>query len=206
MGIGNERIAKWDARYAAGEGRHGFVPSPPLPAAVAGLAPGRALDVAAGAGRHAIYLAERGWNVVAVEGSAEADRVMREEAERRGLLERIESRLVDLETPAHRTAIEREGYDLVCDFYFLERTLFPALLAAVRPGGLLVAAIHVYGSGAANHAFLLAPGELALLVEGPSWEVLHTYEGPSRDGGHDHATAELIARKRIVTKGSALAV
>jgi tellurite methyltransferase len=194
----NERIAKWDARYAGGEGRHAFVPSPPLSAAIDGVVPGRALDLAAGAGRHALYLAERGWQVVAVEGSTEGALVMREEASRRGVLDRIESRAVDLESPAGLAAIEPDGYDLVCDFYFLDRALFPTVRAALRPGGLFVAAIHLEGSGTTmNPAFLLAPGELAALVVGWGWEIRHTYEGAARDGGHDHGTAELIARRPI---------
>jgi SAM-dependent methyltransferase len=193
----NEDIAKWDARYAAGEGRYGFVASAPLARAISGVTPGRALDLAAGVGRHAIYLAEQGWRVVAVEGSTEGARVMREECARRGVLDRIESRIVDLESPARDQAIEPDGYDLVCDFYFLDRALFPALRAAVRKGGLWVAAIHVEGPGSTNHAFLLAPGELVALATGWNWEILHTYEGPSSESDHNHRTAELIARRPL---------
>jgi tellurite methyltransferase len=193
----NERIAKWDARYAAGEGRHAFVASPPLRAAVDGFVPGRALDVAAGAGRHAIYLAERGWRVVALEGSSEGAHVMCEEAARRGLQDRIESRIVDLESPTAGAAFEPDGYDLVCDFYFLDRALLPWMRAAVRRGGLLVAAIHLQGPSTMNPAFLVAPGELAALAAGWGWKILHAREGEGtpRDGGHGSASSELIARR-----------
>lgn len=50
----NERLEKWNRRYAAREETYDFAPSPPLPAALAYVRPGRALDFAAGAGRHAL--------------------------------------------------------------------------------------------------------------------------------------------------------
>jgi len=56
----------WDERFLRGDELHGYVPSPPLPQAIEGIAPGRALDLACGAGRHAIFLAERGWKVHAI--------------------------------------------------------------------------------------------------------------------------------------------
>ena len=62
----------WDERFLRGDELHGYVPSPPLPQAVASIAPGRALDLACGAGRHAIFLAERGWTVHAIDGSRSA--------------------------------------------------------------------------------------------------------------------------------------
>ena len=53
-------IARWNERFCRREETHEFRASRPLPAATRDLTPGRALDVASGAGRHAIYLAERG--------------------------------------------------------------------------------------------------------------------------------------------------
>ena len=194
----NDRLAKWDARYAAGDGRHAFAPSPPLPHALASVPAGHALDLAAGAGRHALYLAERGWTVVAVEGSTVGVGILREEAARRGLADRITARVVDLDAPTRGAVIEPDGYDLVCDFYFLDRSLFDAIRTGVRPGGLFVAAIHLEDPTAAramNPAFLLAPGELRALIEGWGWEVLHAHEGPPRDSDHARATAEIVARR-----------
>ncbi|HEV8320278.1 MAG TPA: methyltransferase domain-containing protein [Myxococcota bacterium] len=192
----NERIARWDERYARGEELHGFRPSPPLAEAIQGCAPGRAFDLACGAGRHAIFLAENGWGVVAVDGAATAIALLRAEAERRGVGDRIETHVADLDTDPPGLAPAPGQFDLVCDFYFLRRALFGALRAAVRPGGLFVAAIHVEQPGAAApHGFLLLPGELRALVEAWGWDVLRAREGASAESGHDHSTAEIVARR-----------
>lgn len=58
---------EWDERYAARPWP--TAPSPTVVAAVADLAPGTALDLAAGTGRHAVWLADRGWQVTAVDFS-----------------------------------------------------------------------------------------------------------------------------------------
>ena len=194
----NERIEKWNERYSQGEGIHEFAPSPPLPEAVERLSPGLALDIASGAGRHAIFLAERGWRVLAVEGARSGVDRMLEEARRRSVGGLIEARVVDLESSPRAFAIEPDQYELICDFYYLNRDLFDEIRAGVRPGGLFVAAIHLDDPGAANPmnpAFLLAPGELRSMVTGWGWEILHSREGGSRDKGHERPTAKIVARK-----------
>src|SRR5260370_38873919 len=59
--------SRWDARYAAGDRRHDVGPAPQLAGWLPRLPPGRALDVAAGLGRHAVLLARHGWTVGAVD-------------------------------------------------------------------------------------------------------------------------------------------
>lgn len=177
-----ERVAKWNDRYARGEGRHDFAPASPLPLAVELAPPGLALDIACGAGRHAIYLAERGWRVVAVDWSAPGVDLMMREAEARGAASRIDPIVADLESDPRGFRIEPERYDLICDFFFLDRGLFAEIREGVKPGGLFAAAIHV----SAGHSFVVAPGELERIVSGWGWEVLHTRREP---------TSEVIARK-----------
>jgi SAM-dependent methyltransferase len=191
----NDRLRKWDEKFARGDEIHAFAPSAPLPEALHGVAPGLALDLASGAGRHALFLAERGWRVRALDGSGAGIDRMLEEARRRGVAERIEAGVCDLESDAF--TLEVDAFDLVCDFYFLHRPLFAQIRRAVRPGGLFAAAIHVQdaGGGEAPHSFLLAPGELRALVDGWRWEVVHAREGVSTESGHRHATAEIVARR-----------
>lgn len=180
----------WNERFARGEELHGYAPSPPLPQAVQGVAPGLALDLACGAGRHAIFLAERGWRVHALDGAqAGIDRMM-EEARRRGVSGRIEARIADLEAPDF--ALDG-SYDLVCDFYFLHRPLFEQIRRIVKPGGLFAAAVHVRASPEEKGRFLLQPGELRALFA--DWEVLHSREGAAAESDHHHGTAELVARR-----------
>jgi tellurite methyltransferase len=197
----HERQIRWNERYARGEETYDYRPSPPLPEAVQGLGagessqtPGLALDIACGAGRHSIYLAERGFRVVAVDWAQAGIDALLAEARRRGVADRIETVVADLE--AGELDIEPSRYDVVCDFYFLSRPLFPAMRGAVRPGGLFVAAIHVQSpSAAAPHRFLLEPGELRRTVLEWGFEVLHERDGESQEQGHQHATAEIVARR-----------
>jgi SAM-dependent methyltransferase len=197
MAEGNDRIAMWNDRYGRGEGCHDFEPSPPLPLAVGLVGPGLALDIASGAGRHSIFLAERGWRVVAVEGSSVGIARMRDEAQRRGVATAIDAVCADLESSPRGFALEPARYDLVCDFYFLDRSLFDEIREAVRPGGLFVAAIHVEEPEGSEGRFLLAPGELEAMARAWGWEVLHSHEGSAREGGHHHGTAELVARRPV---------
>ncbi|HEU5059823.1 MAG TPA: methyltransferase domain-containing protein [Kofleriaceae bacterium] len=189
----NERLVRWNERYGRGEETHDFRPSSPLPSAVSGLPPGRALDLASGAGRHAIWLAERGWQVVAVDGARAGVDIMLAEAARRGVADRIEAHVADLMSRPRGFALEPDGYDLVCDFYFLDRSLFPDIRAAVRPGGLFVAAIHLAGPDDPPDR-LLAPGELARIVAPWGWHI-SVEEGDSREHGHGRGTVHLVARR-----------
>lgn len=171
-------MTNWDERFLRGDELHGGLPSPPLPQAIEGLQPGTALDLACGAGRHAIWLAERGWKVHAIDSSRVGIQRMLDEAYRKRV--KIEAEVADLEAPDFR--IERQ-YDLIIDFYFLHRPLFEQIKQSTRR---FVAAIHV-GHG----RFLLEPGEL--LRTFADWKIVHYREGESPEGGHHgHATAELI--------------
>lgn len=198
-------MADWDERYRRGEGA-ALEPSPLLARAVEmhesahgrndSLRPPRALDIACGAGRHALALASRGFTVTAVDASSVALDILCERAKTCGV--RVDARLADLERDDFE--FEEEAYDLVCDFYFLQRELFPRIRAAVRTGGLLVAAIHMFDDDPEirpmNPAFLLRPGELR--GEFADWEMLHYDEVKerARDGARrTRRTAELIARR-----------
>ena len=192
----HERLVKWNERYARREETHRFAPAAPLVAAAAGVSPGRALDIACGAGRHAIFLAERDWRVSAVDGSRVGIELMLAEAEARGCRDRIDAHVVDLESEPPAFAIEQDGYDLIADCCFLYRPMFAAIRSGVRPGGLFVAVLHVASAdGHPGHGFVLAPGELERMVRGWGWHILRAREGAHAASGHDLRTAELVARR-----------
>jgi tellurite methyltransferase len=189
-------LADWDERYARGEHASEEPHLLLSHAALEHFAPGRALDVASGAGRNALFLASLGWRVVAVDSSRVGIELTRERARGRGL--EVETHVADLERGEF--TIEPEAFDLVCDFYYLQRDLFPRLRAGLRRGGAFVAAIHLDDGDPharpSNPDYLLKPGEL--LAEFDGWHILHYHETCSADtdaGQHHKRTAELIAEK-----------
>ena len=193
----NPQIAKWDARYAARGPGALEEPSAPLRHAVSGVRPGRALDLACGAGRHAVWLAARGWRVDGVDGSDTAVRLLLANATRGGCGERVAGHVADLEADPPAFTIAPAAYDLIVDCYFLHRPLFAAIRQGVRPGGLFVAALHLPAPhGGREHGFVLQPGELEGMVRAWGWDVRHSVERPA-DPTADHAlgTAEIVARR-----------
>lgn len=185
--------AYWDQRYRCQDA----VPRGPAEWLIrnAALLPrdGRALDVAMGTGRHALYLAERGYQVTGVDISPVAVERCRQEAAGRGLA--IDAICADLATwdwPAL-------AFDVVLDFYFLQRDLCPRLEAALRPGGVLVfetftVAQRNFGWGPTDDDFLLRPGELRRLF--PALETLAYREATvEEDERGPKAVASLVARK-----------
>lgn len=143
----------------------------------AGLLPreGRALDVASGRGRHALWLAERGFTTLALDRDREAIRELNAAADERRLPFRAEVR--DLESSDN--PFGGDTYDIVVVVHYLHRPLFPALIDAVAPGGLLVYETFTRAQAArgkpTNPDFLLQPGELLELVR--PLDVLASREG-----------------------------
>ncbi len=187
-------MPNWDERYRRGE--HATkAPTPLLQIAIKDLTPGRALDIACGIGRHAIFLAERGWNVAAVDSSRVGIEMLQQRARDAGIA--IDARVADLELGEFQ--IEADAYDLICVFYYLQRDLFPKICAGVKPGGTVVVAIHLNDAKPAaqpsNPAFLLEPGELREIFR--DWELQYYHEGASDEAGHHHDTAYLISHRPL---------
>jgi len=137
--------AAWDERYRSRDALWSGKPNPYLVSECDGLTPGLALDVGAGEGADAIWLATRGWRVVASDISAVAlGRAVAHAAERgEDIAGRIEWRHEDIASvePAAAT------FDLVTAQYLHLRlparaVAFGALAAAVAPGGTLLIVGH----------------------------------------------------------------
>ena len=129
------------------------------------------LDLAAGGGRHARWLAERGCRVTAVDRDAAALATMKGVAG-------IETRVLDLEGPDW--PLGGEQFDAVVVANYLYRPRFAALFELVRPGGLLIYETFMLGNERfgkpSNPDFLLRPRELVdCLPEG--WSVLAFEQG-----------------------------
>lgn len=184
----------WDERYASG--KYSAVEPHRLLIELAGkLPPGKALDVACGAGRHAIFLAENGWNVTAVDNSRPGIEIAKENALAKEV--KVDFRVADLE--AGEFVIELEAYDLICDFNYLQRDLFAAMKAGVKGGGIVVATIHLDGDGEKSGEFRLREGELQEYFR--DFEILHYHETPATHtdaDAHHRRTAEIIAQKPFI--------
>ena len=135
----------WDARYAATDLVWSATPNAVVARETADLPPGRALDLAAGEGRNAIWLASRGWRVTAVDFSAVATRRIRELADDRlgPEADRVTAVTADLMawTPDPASA------DLVVLAYLQlvageRRPAHRAAAAALAPGGTLLLVAH----------------------------------------------------------------
>ncbi|MGE5126509.1 MAG: rhodanese-like domain-containing protein [Betaproteobacteria bacterium] len=157
----------------------------------ASLAPrgARTLDVACGRGRHALLLASAGSLVRAVD--RDAARVRWLEAVARRLRLPVEARVVDLEQDL--ACLGEEEWELVLVFRYLQRSLFPMLVRALRPGGVLLCETFARGQGRRERSIrperLLEPGELVRLVA--PLEVVRQREG-ELDGDQ---VASVAARK-----------
>jgi tellurite methyltransferase len=153
-------------------------PTPLLVETVRKLKPGRALDLACGKGRNAIWLTEHGWTVTAVDRSP-------------GAIPGVDTHVADLEK--HEFQIVEAAWDLIVVSYYLQRDLFELIKRGIAPGGIALVIVHIFEPGNEKSRFSLHPGELATYFEG--WEILHYYEGKPRDPDHKRAVAEIVARK-----------
>ena len=137
--------ARWNERHAARE--HDLAPAASLVALRSLLQASRrgaqALDLACGTGRNALYLAELGYRVDAWDISDVALRALEAELEHRkqgGQRLAVHPRQLDLDSLAHPNGcpLSDSGFDLIIDYYYLDREPFAQLRRALRPGGVLI--------------------------------------------------------------------
>ncbi len=187
---------RWNERYAQPERE--WLPETPAEWLVAHEAllhgGGRALDVACGDGRNALYLAQLGYMVEAIDVSDVAIDALRATTQARGLAMTITVGVVDLE----REPLPPGPYDVIVMLNFLQRDLFAPLQDALAPGGLLLfetlARSHVEQLG---HSFdpdyLVAPGELPRAFD--RLEIVDHHEGVVERAGGPRGVAGVVARR-----------
>ena len=153
---------------------------------------GRVIDIAAGRGRHTLLLASAGFQVTAVDRDASALEDLARTANAAGLAVVTGTR--DLES-AGPLDLGDAIFAIAVVFNYLHRPLFPAILRALAPGGLLLYETFLTGQAERGHpknpAFLLEPGELATRVS--PLTVLRSREGDY--GGT--LVASIVARREV---------
>jgi tellurite methyltransferase len=167
----------------------GFEPSPFLVENVHLLPGGRALDVAMGNGRNAVYLAGKGFTVEGVDLSREAVNAALETARQAGVV--IAAKVADLESDY---TIEKSAYDVIVCFNYLHRPLIPRIKEALRPGGVAVYETFIIDQRQFGHPnnpdFLLGHNELLDMFR--EFRCLRYHEGVV---GGQKAVAGIVAQK-----------
>jgi len=184
----------WDKRFGKKDFAFGKEANPFLKKIIHLLPKGRALDIAAGEGRNAVFLAQYGFEVDAVDISEKGLKKARKLAKVRGV--KINTFLVDLD----QYQVEKERYDLIANFYFLKRRLIPRIKKGLKKGGRVIFETYLLehrelGTGGPKETkYFLKPNELLRLFKDS--RILFYREGIFREGGKKKAVASLIAEKR----------
>jgi SAM-dependent methyltransferase len=187
-----EQRAHWDLKYEQGlpsltEPDPFFISACEKCVAQSSPQAGTALDLAGGVGRHALWLARRNWQVTVVDVSDVAMRKLNQAAFEQNV------KLDLLVGDASDYKFEPARFDLILLFYHLDRSLFPQIVYALKPGGLLICKMSLrWDSGERLTTASTNPlhrNELPSLV--PELDVLHHQERPVRDRG----VVEFVGRK-----------
>jgi len=188
--------AAWDERHAAHEPIETHEPHPALADEVGGLPARRALELATGDGRNAIWLADRGWLVTAVDFSGVALERARTSARAAGVeVDWLQADLLDWTPP-------RRAFDLVTVFFLHlppdeRRLVYGRAAAAVRPGGTLLVVGHDRSNlvdgvgGPQDPAVLFTPSELVAGLSGFAIARVEVVRHPASDG---HGRLDAVVR------------
>ena len=184
---------RWDERFGKKEFAFGKEANPFLKRHIAFIPKGKALDIATGEGRNAIFLAKHGFDVDVVDISKMGLRKARKLAEEMGV--KIHTFYADLDT----YQIKKGQYDLIANFYFLKRSLIPKIKKGLKKGGKVIFETYILEhrslctGGPKQSKYFLKLNELLRLFDG--FRILRYREGIFREGGKRKAIASLIAEK-----------
>ena len=198
---------QWDERYSGAQFEWSMHPNQFAEAELAGLPPGRALDLAAGEGRNSVWLAERGWSVTAVDFS----RVGLEKGRKLSAVRGVGPNQVDW-VVADLSEYEpaREAFELVLIAYLqvdgaLRALVLAGAAAALVPGGTLLVIGHdlanlTEGVGGPQSPDVLYTPE-AITAELPGLHIVRAERvrrTVERDGGQAMAVDTLVRAERPV--------
>jgi tellurite methyltransferase len=201
--------SEWDAKHKLAAEVPASEPASIVRELLPLLPSGPALDIACGTGRHTLFLAARGQHVTAVDYSRVAldilevrahsqqltlkrgDRFRAAGRHAHGGIELVQTNLEETQLPEH-------CYDLILCVQYLQRTLFPQIVRALRPEGVFLMETFTqaqmeFSGGPRNPAYLLGIGELRDAF--PALSILFYRELRAGVG-----IASLVAKKRA--KGS----
>jgi SAM-dependent methyltransferase len=184
---------RWDERFKRKEFALGKEPNPFLKKYIHLIPIGKALDIASGEGRNAVFLAQRGFEVDAMDISGKGLKKAQKLAREQGV--KIKTFLVDLD----QYQIEKERYDLIANFYYLKRRLIPRIKKGIKKGGRVIFETYLLEhrtlgtEGPKQAKYFLKPNELLRLFK--NFRILFYREGIFKEGGRKKAVASLIAEK-----------
>lgn len=194
---------KWNARYRGSGGGPVGAPNPLLlewlPALAPVSSPRRALDVACGLGRHALYLARCGWHVDAMDISEVALASVAATAAAEGLDVTCIRADFEPETVTAASPFKPDCYDLVVMMRYTNLPLIGHIAGALRVGGYLVTEAYLKSdtedAGPRNPNYRVSSGELrdaAAALE----TVAYRERLETERSGQPAALAQLVARRR----------
>ena len=124
--------ARWDERYDRDMYIYGKEPAAFLKQKISGLKKGKALVLAMGEGRNAVYLAQNGFDVTGVDISEVAiEKCNKLAKERNTTVNAVVADLTDYDMGEAR-------FDLITNFYYYDTSIFPQVIEALKPGGMFI--------------------------------------------------------------------
>ena len=188
---------RWNLKYEGTTYIYGKEPTAFLNEKLSLLKKGKALVLAMGEGRNAVYLAENGFDVTGVDISAVGIEKCERLAEERGVA--VNSVVADLTD----YDMGSEQYDLITNFYFFDESILPGVIDSLKPGGIFI--FETYSRdhpkhskfGPKNPDYLVKPNELLEIFK--SLRILYYEDTVTElnEGMHKGKAAliRLIARK-----------